>query len=68
MIFYMYIGDYTEKFLQFFIKITRVRRKYKKLDSLGMGISGYWIVDVRKLVSKIPEHYFFQDPWTYLGN
>ncbi len=61
----MYVGDYSKNFLSFFLKITKVRRKYKKLDSLGMGISGSWIVDIRKLVGKIPQYYYFQDQETY---
>ncbi|MFX1451348.1 MAG: hypothetical protein ACFFCM_10925 [Promethearchaeota archaeon] len=61
----MYVGDYNKEFVDFFLKLARVRRKYKKLDSIGIGINGFWIVDVRKLVKKIPEHYYLQNREIY---
>jgi len=61
----MYIGDYTEDLVEFFLKLARVRRKYKKLDTIGIGINGFWIVNVRKLVHKIPEHYYLQNREIY---
>jgi len=62
-----YVGHYNKKFLKTFLEKTEENRKTKRIDVLGYGIENQWIIDVFKIVQKIPKAVFEIDEYYFIN-